>query len=155
MSFIVTVISGFLGGLMGSYVLFHEGVEAQEPPQATKIVSAEEFRLVNQDGEPRARFLLWNDQLPALTMADEKCQNRVFLGVFNMAQPALILTDEDCKQRASLDLQPEGLPTLTLRDENDTTRARIHLLKDGSPTLTLFDAKGQSSWSAPTSIIGH
>jgi hypothetical protein len=149
---VVTMVSGLIGGLVGSYVFFNERAVAQEPAQATKIVTAEEFRLVTKDGKPRASLLLWNGQLPALTMADEKCHNRVFLGVFNMAQPALILNDEGCKQRASLDLQPEGLPSLTLRDKNDIPRARVHLLKDGSPILTLFDHNGQESWSAPTAL---
>jgi hypothetical protein len=149
---VATMVSSLIGGLVGSYVFFNERAVAQEPAQATKIVTAEEFRLVTKDGKPRASLLLWNGQLPALTMADEKCHNRVFLGVFNMAQPALILNDEGCKQRASLDLQPEGLPSLTLRDKNDIPRARVHLLKDGSPILTLFDHKGQESWSAPTAL---
>jgi hypothetical protein len=148
----MTMISGFIGGLVGSYTFFNERAIAQEPAQATKIVTAEEFRLVTKDGKPRATLLLWNGQLPALSMADEKCHNRVFLGVFNMAQPALILNDEGCKQRASLDLQPEGLPSLTLRDKNDIPRARVRLLQDGSPTLTLMDHNGKESWSAPTSL---
>jgi hypothetical protein len=148
---LTTVVAGFLGGLGGSYMFFNEKAIAQDSAQPTKIVTAEEFRLVTKDGQPRATFLLWNGQLPALSMADEKCHNRVFLGVFNMAQPALILNDEECKQRASLDLQPEGLPALTLRDKTDVPRARIHLLQDGSPVLTLFDETGRELWSAPTS----
>ena len=148
----VTMVSGFIGGLGGSYIFFNERAIAQEPAQATKIVTAEEFRLVTKDGKPRASLLLWDGQLPALTMADEKCHNRVFLGVFNMAQPALILNDEGCKQRASLDLQPEGLPSFTLRDKNDVPRVRVHLLQDGSPVFALFDDTGRELWSAPTAL---
>lgn len=148
----VTMVSGFIGGLVGSHVFFNERAIAQGPEQTTKIVTAEEFRLVTKDGKPRASLLLWDGQLPALTMADEKCHNHVFLGVFNMAQPALILNDEGCKQRASLDLQPDGLPSFTLRDKSDVPRARMHLLQDGSPILTLFDHNGKEAWSAPTSL---
>jgi hypothetical protein len=146
----VTLVSGFIGGLVGSHVFFNERAIAQESAQATNVVTAEEFRLVTKDGQPRATLLLWNGQLPALSMADEKCHNRVFLGVFNMAQPALVLNDEGCKQRASLDLQPDGLPSLTLRDKSDVPRARVRLLQDGSPVLTLFDDTGRELWSAPT-----
>lgn len=147
---IVTIISGFLGGMGGSRLFFNEGAMAQNPAEAMKIVTAEEFRLVSKDGQTRASLLLWNGQLPALSMADETCDKRVLLGVFNMAQPSLILRDESCKQRASLDLQPEGLPSLTLRDKKDVPRARVHLLKDGSPVLTLFNQTGEVEWSAPT-----
>ena len=148
----VTVVSGFCGGVFSNVVLQDGGVIAQELRQSPKIVTAEEFRLVNKDGKPRATLLLWNGDLPALTMADEECHNRVFLGVFNEAQPALLLNDKGCQQRATLDLQPHGLPALTLRDKNNHVRVRVRLLEDGSPVLSLFDKNGKESWSAPTSF---
>jgi len=145
---VLTMVSGVLGGFLASYVFVSGNVIAQEPSQTQKIVTAEEFRLVTKDGKPRASLLLWNGDLPALTLADDTCHNRVFLGVFNEAQPALILNDKGCKQRAALDLQPDGLPSLTLRDKDDVPRARLRVLLDGSPVLTLMDENGAVSWSA-------
>ncbi|MEX2490161.1 MAG: hypothetical protein WD425_00215 [Nitrospirales bacterium] len=149
---VLTMVSGLMGGFLASYVFLSGNVIAQEPYQPQKIVTAEEFRLVTKDGKPRATLLLWNGDLPALTLADETCHSRVFLGVFNEAQPALILNDKGCKRRASLDLQPDGLPSLTLRDKDDVPRARLRVLLDGSPVLRLYDQNGQESWSAPTSL---
>ena len=146
---IITMFAGLIGGFLSSHVFMGEPVIAQESTQSTKIVEAEEFRLVTKDGQPRATLLLWNGELPALTLADETCHNRVFLGVFNNAQPALLLNDRGCKQRAALDLQPDGLPSLTLRDKKDVPRARVHLLLDGTPVLTLYDENGQVVWSLP------
>lgn len=151
----VTVVSGFCGGAFSNVVFQGGGVDAQEVSQSKKIVTAEEFHLVTKEGKPRAALLLWNNQLPALTMADEKCHNRVFLGVFNEAQPALLLNDAGCKQRAGLDLQPNGLPSLTLRDKNDVARARVRLLQDGTPVLTLMDQNGKATWSAPTTFSNN
>jgi hypothetical protein len=149
---VLTMVSGLMGGFLASYVFLSGNVIAQEPSEPQKIVTAQEFQLVTKDGQPRARLLLWNGDLPALTLADETCHSRVFLGVFNNAQPALILNDKGCKRRAALDLQPDGLPSLTLRDLEDRPRARVKLLLDGSPTLTLYDENGQVAWSAPTSL---
>jgi len=145
---VLTMVSGVLGGFLASYVFLGGNVIAQEPSQTQKIVTAEEFRLVTKDGKPRASLLLWNGDLPALTLADDTCHNRVFLGVFNEAQPALILNDKGCKQRAALDLQPDGLPSFTLRDKDNVPRARLRVLLDGSPVLTLMDENGAVSWSA-------
>jgi hypothetical protein len=145
---VLTMVSGVLGGFLASYVFLSGNVIAQEPSPPQKIVTAEEFRLVTKDGQPRASLLLWNGDLPALTLADETCHNRVFLGVFNEAQPALILNDKGCKQRAALDLQPDGLPSFTLRDKDDVPRARLRVLLDGSPVLTLMDENGAVTWSA-------
>lgn len=142
-----TLFAGMMGGALSNLVFMNSGVSAEETEQAKKVVTAEEFRLVTKDGQPRATLLLWNGELPALTLADESCHNRVFLGVFNEAQPALILNDKGCRQRAALDLQPDGLPSLTLRDKQDVPRARLRVLLDGSPTLTLFNENGQIAWS--------
>lgn len=136
-----------MGGALSNLVFMNAAVSAGESEQPEKVVTAEEFRLVTKDGQPRATLLLWNGGLPALTLADETCHNRVFLGVFNEAQPALILNDKGCKQRAALDLQPDGLPSLTLRDKNDVPRARLRVLLDGSPVLNLLDQNGQVAWS--------
>jgi len=143
----VTFIGGICGGILADLVLQDRGIIAQELRQPQKIVTAEEFRLVNKDGQPRATLLLWNGDLPALTMADEECHNRVFLGVFNEAQPALLLNDKGCQQRAALDLQPHGLPAFTLRDKNNRVRVRVRLLEDGNPALTLMDENGNVTWS--------
>ena len=127
-------------------------VRAQETYKPQKVVTAEEFRLVTKDGKPRATLLLWNGDLPALTIADEECQSRVFLGVFNEAQSALIMNDKGCQQRAALDLQPHGLPAITMRDKSNIVRVRVRLLEGGSPVLSLYDKNGEESWSAPTSL---
>jgi hypothetical protein len=148
---IIAMLAGLLGGALSNQILRGETVSAREGSQSAKIVEAEEFRLVTKDGQPRATLLLWNGDLPALTLADESCHNRVFLGVFNESQPALILNDKGCKQRASLDMQPDGLPSFTLRDKEDTPRARLRLLLDGSPVLTLMDENGTVIWSPPIS----
>ncbi|GJL59792.1 MAG: hypothetical protein NPIRA03_26490 [Nitrospirales bacterium] len=142
-----TLFAGMMGGALSNLVFMNTGVSAEETEQTKKVVTAEEFRLVTEDGQPRATLLLWNGELPALTLADETCHNRVFLGVFNEAQPALILNDKGCKQRAALDLQPDGLPSLTLRDKQDVPRARLRVLLDGSPNLTLFNENGQVAWA--------
>ncbi|MDT3779074.1 hypothetical protein PJI16_16025 [Nitrospira sp. MA-1] len=144
-----TLLAGVVGGALSNLVFLNAAVSAEESEHPKKVVTAEEFRLVTKDGQPRATLLLWNGELPALTLADETCHNRVFLGVFNEAQPALILNDKGCKQRAALDLQPDGLPSLTLRDKNDVPRARLRVLLDGSPVLTLFNQNGQIAWSPP------
>jgi len=147
----ITMLAGLAGGFLSSYMFVSDRVIAQEPLQPARIIEAEEFRLVTKDGQPRATLLLWNGELPALTLADETCHSRVFLGVFNESQPALLLNDKGCKQRAALDLQPDGLPSLTLRDKQDVPRARVRLLVDGTPVLTLYDKNGQVVWSPPIS----
>jgi hypothetical protein len=146
-----TLLAGVIGGALSNLVFMNTGVLAEESERTKKVVTGEEFRLVTKDGQPRATLLLWNGELPALTLADETCRNRVILGVFNEAQPTLILNDKGCKQRVALDLQPDGLPSLTLRDKNDVPRARLRVLLDGRAVLTLCNQNGQVAWPSPLS----
>ncbi|RMD64193.1 hypothetical protein D6833_04705 [Candidatus Parcubacteria bacterium] len=149
MLILATFISGFIGGVFSNLLFVSQPVTAQESPPTTVV--AEEFRLVDKEGQVRAKLALWDEVFPSLIFGDKACPSRIMLGIFNGEEPAVLLYDKDCQQRASLDMQPDGLPSLTLRDKDDVPRVWMKLLEDGSPVIETFDANGKVTWSAPSS----
>ena len=55
----VAVISGFMGGVLSIWFLLPPSVLAQGEPQ--KVITAEEFRVVDKQGTPRANLVVGDD----------------------------------------------------------------------------------------------
>jgi hypothetical protein len=102
-SYLAGVLSGFVGGLMGAYVLGHpEGVNTGVPLAAAaaatqqNLVSAERIRLVDASGRTRAEFAMSPDGGPGIFFYDTKGRNRLVLGLYSPAEseyPFVVLND--------------------------------------------------------------
>jgi len=109
------VAAGLIGGALSNYLLMGTTSVAQE----RKVISAEEFRLVDAQGR---------------TLAD--------LAVGSKGDVLLGFYGSDGIRRAGFGLSAEGPPVLRLRDEKGRPRAKITLLSDGRPTVRIYDEKG-------------
>jgi len=97
------VLAGFIGGLVGAYVVGHlERGGAFLPPASAAttpqqdVVSAGRIRLIDAGGRLRAELAMSGDGGPALFFFDSKGRNRLVLGLYSPAEseyPFVVLND--------------------------------------------------------------
>jgi len=126
---LVAIISGFLGGALSVWFLMPPSVLAQGGPQ--KVIEAQEFRVVDDEGRVRAtlgfnRYLAVNET-------------------------RLRLFDRRGIERLSLAAQESLGSYLQLKDKAGHIRVGVlnSDILDSGPELNLFDEEGKVLWSAP------
>jgi hypothetical protein len=98
--YFVGVLSGFVGGMLGAYVLVH-GERATllaqaKPAAAQEVVSASRIRLLDATGRARAELAISPDGGPGLFFFDTRGRNRLVLGLYSPAEseyPFVVLND--------------------------------------------------------------
>lgn len=139
----------------------------------TKVVEAQEFRLVDAAGNIRGLFDLRRpDGEPCLYFFDAAGKQRLLLGLLEDGYPCLFLRDAAGQERitvassvdgtsmvgfwdvagesrASFGVQHDGSPTLVLLDATGKARIGLVIAKDGDPGVLLLDAAGDVIWQAP------
>lgn len=128
----MSLVSGLAGGLLAALVLTSwQPLQASEaaaqessPPAQTatpKVVSAEEFRLLDAKGRTRAVLGLSLKGQPVLQMRDENDTYIIWLGISE--ESGLAIRDRDGKTRMVLSLDPMGEPSITMRDRNQRMKS--------------------------------
>jgi len=99
------MLSGFLGGLLGAYLLAHAqradsaAVRVASPPSAAQLqdtLSVRRLRLVDETGRARAELAFSQDGGPGLFFYDTEGRNRLVLGLYAPAEreyPFVVLND--------------------------------------------------------------
>jgi hypothetical protein len=131
---VAAIMAGLVGGMV-SFWLFDDGVAfARKASKEKRVVTAEDFHLVDQDGKLRGALF-----------------------VSAKGEPGFALFDKEGKDRILLMLTADGSAVVDLHDEAGESRARLALAKDGRPTLSLvgdpavmlLDNEEKSLWKAP------
>jgi hypothetical protein len=118
----VSVLSGLLGGIVATCLVGGGLVTAQEPAgEIPAVVSAKEFRLIDQQGRTRALLSFNADGQPHLQMRDEFDTARVRVGISR--ETGMDVRDVDGKTRLVLSVDEEGLPSLVVRDRKHQTKS--------------------------------
>jgi hypothetical protein len=159
--YLVGMFSGFVGGLMGAYVLGHsERVNTWAPlavaAAATQqdIVSARRIQLVDASGRPRAELAISPDGGPGIFFYDSKGRNRLVLGLYSPAEseyPFVVLNDTQ-QQAAGIFRLFGGreTPVVVLKNKgrdrsiyglnpNSTEPFLVNYSSDGKKTSTFGD----------------
>ncbi len=129
---LVLMISGFLGGAVMTTFLYGK---------QRKVISAQEFRLVDSKGKTRGVFDIRNG-IVGLDILDAKGTIRAGLALGQHGIVGLEMYDAKGNLRAGLALGQHGSPGLEMFDAKGTSRAMFLLTKHGSPDLEMDDAKG-------------
>jgi hypothetical protein len=119
----LTVVAGLVGGALSNRAFTAKTAIAQETEQHRKVITAEEFRLLDEDGRTRAALIVGSKGSVSMNFYDRYDKNRV-----------------------ALELSPEGEPTLKLfhqgslelLDRDDRIRVKVAVSYDGSPSLRLY-----------------
>jgi len=121
---LISLVAGFAGGLLAVWLVLDDPVVAEETVgQSPGVISAQEFRLVDQKGKPRAILGFSAAEEPYLAMLHRSEARIIWLGLSE--ESGLAIRDVDGKTRLVLSLDPAGEPSLILRDRQHRTRT-IH-----------------------------
>ena len=167
----LTVVAGLVGGALSNRVFMARIATAQEAEQQRKVITAEEFRLVDEDGRARAVLTLGSKGNVSISFYDRYDESRVELGLSPEGQPILKLLDQGSLEfldkngqiRVKVDVTYDGSPSLRLYDEDGRSRAALGCVsletadtaRTGSverraeSSLVLSDKQGKVMWSAP------
>ncbi len=94
---ILSITSGFFGGLLTLLLL-------GATPLREKVISAEEFRLVDSNGKTKAQFTKSQEGSPALFFFDNDGHSRLEVGLYPDGLPMIILLDEQHRAQGILRL---------------------------------------------------
>jgi hypothetical protein len=98
-TYVAGLMSGFLGGMIGAFVLAHLGLPLISPAAAApaqEMISAGRIRMVDATGRTRAELAMSPDGGPGLFFYDSKGRNRLVLGLYSPAEseyPFVVLND--------------------------------------------------------------
>ncbi len=137
------LIAGLLGGGLSSRVLFGQP-PVQEPAKPSKILTAEEFQLVDEKGAVRAALSMSTGG-PGIILFDKAGNFRAMLGLATGEEyPVLSLLDAEKHHRATLALKVNGEPYLGLFDKTGKRRMSFTLDGEKGPRIALLDNNGQT-----------
>lgn len=120
-------------------------------PAMSSVVTAQEFRLADKNGNIRAVMNTDADGEPGLVMFDKSGTPRLQLDSYETT-PSLILMDENGKKRAYYGMSsPTGDGALTFSGANGAEVASLQI-SGGASRFSLMDGAGDSraQWSAST-----
>ena len=118
----VSVFSGLLGGIVATCLVGGGLVTAQEPAGAVPaVISAKEFRLIDQQGHTRALLSFSDEGQPIFIMRDGFDIARVRVGISK--DTGVDVRDVDGKTRLVLSVDDEGVPSLVVRDRKHQTKS--------------------------------
>lgn len=119
---ILSVAAGAVAGTLSALLFTGNPVVAQdqkaEPPKA---LAAQEFRLVDAAGTPRALLTFSASGEPYLALLDPKGGQRVWMGI--ATDTGVAVRDLDGKTRLVLSLDGNGDPSLVMRDREHRARS--------------------------------
>ncbi len=153
LTLLVAVISGSLGGALSVWFLMPPSVLAQDEPQ--KVIEAQEFRLLDDEGTVRSRWITSSMGGAILIFQHEDGTNVADFGNFFGAPQLSMGTYEN--RMVVLRVSSSGDASLTLSDRDGNSRAafgRTELKNNrtGSTeirapsSLILFDEEGKVVW---------
>ena len=168
---VIGLTAGLLGGAVASRVSFSQPVAAQTAPRPSRILTGEEFQLVDEKGTVRAALsmsmggpglilfdkagkfravlsLATGEDSPVLSLGDGQGNHRATLALRVNGEPYLALLDKDGKVRMSLTVDKDKGPRVALLDGNEQTRAAL-----GSVDLTKVVGTGAIETQQPVSLV--
>jgi len=147
LTLLVAVMSGFLGGALSVWFLMPQSVLAQDEPQ--KVIEAEEFRVVDEDGKTLWEVSSRPDGHASMTLLNKDQSAGISFGWGNAHAPQITFYGKDLKERLVIGLAPSVsgglLSGLSLFDTAGRRRALFQLSADERPMLQLSNLEGVAS----------
>lgn len=100
-----------------------------------KIVSANEFRLVDKNGNIRAA-LMFEDNNPVLTFVDLDGKPLAYMALVGQ-YPLFVMKDKNLTPRLMISLDTQGFPGIYLLKNRNKPILALQLGKDNQPTLIM------------------
>lgn len=147
--FAAAAIASFLGG-----GLWNAG-SAEKPANASKVVIADEFRVVDENGKPRIVLSIFQGS-PSVRLLDENGQDRVALLGGPAQEPpvredntaGICIMSEDHKAAVYLGLE-HTVPVLKMYRGGGDALVLVYVNPDDSPHIRLRDKTENVIFAAP------
>jgi len=149
---LLALLSGLMGGVLSIWFLLPPSVLAQGEPQ--KVITAQEFRVVDEDGQVKVLINVLPDgspslilfgESPALALVDQNLESRLMIGIFADQKPGLVIYDKSGNSRAELALGGTGNPRLTLQDEEENKKIELTVGTNLRSTIRAILESGEKS----------
>ena len=135
----LSLLAGLVGGILASQFFLGTPVLAEKKAGPARVIIAEEFRLVNNEGKILSTWGMYAGG-PGIVLFNKNGQ---FRAVFSLTSPeegpVLTFADNKGNHRATVGLGAERQPYVTLRDQAGKERISLSLDDDGDPYLALYD----------------
>jgi hypothetical protein len=128
-------------------------VGAQPGGAAPKVVTAQEFRLVDGEGKTRASMAVQADGSAGMVLLDKGGKRRAVLRLRPDGSPSLSLHDADGRNRATLDMQADDSIGLILTNRDGKGGAAMVVPPNGEAAAVLKDKDGNVVWAEPSPHI--
>ena len=142
----------------------------QTGPGMSPVISTQELRLVDADGNLQALLTLTEEGHPEFRLYDKKGNVRTALGLGGGMGPGLVLRDQENRARAVFFVADDGGPTISLLNEDskvcgtlgllaggraylnltgpaESARMTLFITEDGHPVGNAVDHNGEEIWS--------
>jgi hypothetical protein len=133
---VVAMVAGLVGGMVSNWFLIGSFVFAQKAPRHEKVLQAERFEVIDQDGKFHAVLGATRQGDVSLLLNDRNGQPRIQLSVLS-ENSGLVIYDQAGKIRAEFDLTKEQ-PSLQFYDPAQKFRVLLGVIGK-EPALWLFD----------------
>jgi len=152
-------IAGFMGGIISSNLFSTDTVIAQSTPKSPRIVEANEFRLVDDQGRTRAVLGMDNMLISYLRLQDLNGNTRLSMSVnrFHETSGIFLYGTKDTYHSASMHTLKDGTSSLTFYYDA-VPRAALgnelgtNVNASSTPSLQFWEkgeALGKPLWRAP------
>lgn len=142
----LAMTAGFAGGMVSDLLFDSQPAFAKKASGRPPVVSAREFRLVDDDGKTRARLhLIPKVGGSSLTLMDEEGRKRLELSLNAKGEPRLTFKDPEGRDIAEFG-QLFGKTNLRLEGKDGT---RVAVMGGPRPGVAIFNQNSRLIWSAP------
>jgi hypothetical protein len=124
-------------------------VRAAQDPAPAKLVTAQEFRLVDRDGATRASIALQPDGSPYIALSDKANNRRISMRVRPDGGSTFAMNDSDGKNRIALDTQADGSASVTVTNRQGKGGAGMLVSPDGNQIVMVRDKDGSVAFAEP------
>lgn len=139
---LITVM-GLIGGITSNWLFTNIPAFAQNVGGHNKVITAEQFQLVDDTGKVWAELRSDRGRWYGLYLFDKSGQARTVLATDRDGRGELTYFDSDKRRRASF-LVDEGGPILRLMDKEGNARVGVSMHNDRIPGIGLYDQQGKT-----------
>lgn len=111
------------------------------------VIQAEEFQLVDSQGNVRARLGFVNGE-PCLQFIDSNGCERINIGI-SADEPSIRILNSDASTQAAIGTIDEEYTGIMLCDETGVLGMTMLIDQNRESRIEIYDQKGETFWAAP------
>lgn len=134
--------------LMGNAAL--RSVHAAPDTTPPKTLTAQEFQLVDKEGNKRGLFGLQPDGSPYIALLDKQGKAHVTVRIRPDGSSSYAMNDPDGTNRVLLDTRTNGSASISVSNRQGKGGAEFLVPPDGNPYAVIKDKEGKVVWAEPS-----